>query len=78
MIIYPVTLQFSLEEGMKLSEIDEQANNYRIAEIALQDYYDCLISEDDLIAILESCNVKWEDVANTAKQNMIELYGIHP
>ncbi len=74
--IYPIELTIPLESGIKESEIDELADNCIIAQKALDDYYSFKINEDDLIAILESCLVNWEEVALIAEINLLSQYGI--
>lgn len=73
---YPVELTIPLEKGIKESEIDELANNCQIAQKALDNYYSFKINEDDLIAILETCLVNWEEIALIAEINLLSQFGI--
>lgn len=74
--IYPIELTIPLESGIKESEIDELASNCQKAQKALDDYYSFKINENDLIAILESCLVNWEEIALIAEINLLSQYGI--
>lgn len=72
----PIELEFNLEDGISLSEIESISKNAQIGQTAIDDFYSYKMSEDDLIAHLEYLDIDWQNLAIVAQNNLVQKYGI--